>query len=232
MGHTSTRITPSRGLLSFAAVVAAIGVALSASLAQGRVDPGTQQPVAAQLSETTDAKVTGGGTVVVPVGFGGTGVGSFGLNAKRPIGFTNGAAQGRINYDKHAPIADRHVNVPVVYMQAEISATPSPNGTGGRAAVVGQCGGTGSECRAGDQSVVVYVEDKSDSGGGIDIFRIFFCTVSSPDLTGFNGTAAPVGCVGPDGGTLRTGNIQIRPGGGSGGSGQVPTAARAPLRLP
>ena len=123
------------------------------------------------------------------------------------------------------------MNVPVVYMQAEISGTPSPNGTGGRAAVVGQCGGS-AECRSNDASVVVYVEDKSDSGGGIDIFRIFFCVVSSPDLTGFNGTTAPVGCVGPEGGTLRTGNIQIRPGGGSGGSAQVPTAARAPLRLP
>jgi len=231
MGHTSTRTTRRSGPLSFAAVVAAIGVALSAGIAQGRVDPGPQQSMGAQLSESTDAKVTGGGTVVVPVGFG-TGVASFGLNAKRPNGFTNGLAQGRINYDKHAQIADRHVNVPVVYMQAEISGTPSPNGTGGRAVLVGQCGGSGSECRSNDESVVVYVEDKSDSGGGIDIFRIFFCVVSSPDLTGFNGTTAPVGCVGPEGGTLRTGNIQIRPGGGSGGSAQVPTAARAPLRLP
>ena len=232
MGHTSTRTTRTRGPLSFAAVVAVIGVALSAGIAQGRVDPGPQRAMGVQLSETTDAKVTGGGTVIAPVGFGGTAVASFGLNAKRPTGYTNGLAQGRINYDKHAQMADRHVNVPVVYMQAEISATLSPNGTGGRAAIVGQCGGTGSECHLNDQSVVVYVEDKADSGGGIDIFRIFFCAVSQPDLTGFNGTTAPVGCVGPEGGMLRTGNIQIRPGGGSGGSAQVPTAARAPLRLP
>jgi hypothetical protein len=184
-----------------------------------------------QLSETTDAKVTGGGTVSVPAGLG-TAVASFGLNAKRPTGSTNGLAQGRINYDKHAPGSDRHVNVPVTYMQAELSGTPTPNGTGGRAAIVGQCGGTGSECRAGDASVVVYVEDRSDSGGGNDIFRIFYCFVTSPDLTGFNGSTAPEGCFGPDGGTLRTGNIQIRPGGGSGSGPQAPTAARAPLRLP
>jgi hypothetical protein len=215
--------------LSFAAVVAAI-VALTASMAQGRVDPGTQQPTGAQLSETTDAKATGGGTVIAPAAFA-TAVASFGLNAKRPTGFTNGLAQGRINYDKHAQVADRHVNVPVSYMQAEISSTPSPNGTGGRAAIVGQCGGAGSECRVGDQSVLVYVEDRSDSGGGNDIFRIFFCSVVSPDLTAFDGTTAPPGCVGPEGGTLRTGNIQIRPGGGS-ASGLAPTAARAPLRLP
>jgi hypothetical protein len=217
--------------LSFAAVVAAIVVALTTSMAQGRVDPGTQQLMGAQLSETTDAKATGGGTVTVPVGFGGTAVASFGLNAKRPTGFTNGLAQGRINYNKHAQVADRHVNVPVSYMQAEISTTPTPNGTGGRAAVVGQCGGAGSECRAGDQSVVVYVEDRSDSGGGNDIFRIFFCAVASPDLTTFDGTTPPVGCAAPEGGTIRTGNIQIRPG-GTGASGVAPTAARAPLRLP
>lgn len=218
------------GARSFVTIVVAIGVALSAGVAQGRVDPGPQQTTGALLSETTDAKVTGGGTVTVPAGFG-TAVASFGLNAKRPAGFTNGLAQGRINYNKHAQVPDRHVNVPVSYMQAEISATPTPNGTGGRAVLVGQCGGPASECRAGDQSVVVYVEDKADSGGGIDIFRIFFCVIASPDLTGFDGTAPPPGCVGPEGGTLRTGNIQVRPGGGS-GSATAPTAARAPLRLP
>src|SRR2546430_5910977 len=184
-----------------------------------------------RTSVCAEDPVTGGGTVVAPAGFG-TAVASFGLNAKRPTGFTNGLAQGRINYDKHAQAADRHVNVPVVYMQAEISSTPTPNGTGGRAAVVGQCGGTGSVCRSGDQSVVVYVEDKSDSGGGVDIFRIFFCIVASPDLTGFDGVSAPGGCFGPDGGTLRTGNIQIRPGGGSGGSPPSSPAAPTPPPLP
>src|SRR5256885_16429172 len=71
MRHTSMqRMTRARGPLAFAAVVVAIGVALSASVAQGRVDPGPQQAMRTLLSETTDAKVTGGGTVSVQVGFG------------------------------------------------------------------------------------------------------------------------------------------------------------------
>ena len=80
----------------------------------------------AVLSADVAGIVTGGGTVVV------TGVpenvlASFGLNARRPPGFTGGgAATGRINYDKHADVAGRHVNVPVVLMEGEISANPTP----------------------------------------------------------------------------------------------------------
>src|SRR5207249_4795434 len=64
---------------------------------------------------------------------------------------------------------------------------------------------------AGFASVLVYVEDNSDSGAGNDVFRIFFCTLS-PFLPGpsFNGSGAPPSCVGPQGNTLRSGNIQVR----------------------
>jgi hypothetical protein len=58
---------------------------------------------------------------------------------------------------------------------------------------------------------VVYAEDNSDQGAGSDVFKIFFCT-GLPQLppSNFNGTSL-AGCDGPEGGTLRTGNIQIRP---------------------
>jgi hypothetical protein len=202
-----------------AAAIVAIGATLSSGVAQGRVDPSSAGATRTQISPDTDGRVTGGGTVVVQVNV----VASFGINGKRPTGFTGGAAVGRINYDKHAPGTGRHVNVPVVFMSVELSATPSTNGTGGKAQLVGDCNAPGSECPAGFQSVLVYVEDNSDTGGG-DKFEISYCpgqaSVSSP------------GCVGLEGGTIRTGNIQIRPSGGTGSSGSVPTAFRAPIRLP
>src|SRR5712691_9986051 len=84
--------------LSIAAAIAiSLGAALSAGTVQGRVAP-TSARSAVVLSEAIDAKVTGGGTVVATPGFS-TAVASFGLNAKLPPGFTNGAATGRINYD-------------------------------------------------------------------------------------------------------------------------------------
>ena len=71
----------------------------------------------------------------------------------------------------------------------------------------------------------------SHSGANSDVFRIFFC-VTAPGLpANFNGSSAPAGCTGPEGNTLRTGNIQVRQT-ITGGSASVLTAARAPLRLP
>jgi hypothetical protein len=108
-------------------------------------------------------------------------------------------------------------------MQATSNPLP-PNGTGGSATLAGDCG---TECPPGSQSVLVYVEDNSDSGAGSDVFRIFFCsgpaTLPPP---AFNGLSAPSGCDGPEGGNLRTGNIQVRGDGGQLGE-QMATAAAA-----
>src|SRR5438132_13262855 len=108
------------------------------------------------------AAVTGGGTVLAAPTFPNT-VASFGLNAR---GSTVGSATGRIDYNRHRKGAGNHVNVPVVLLEAESSSTTTPNGTGGKAALVGDCGDcdfcgscgtTGAECPPGIQSVVVYV---------------------------------------------------------------------------
>jgi len=229
------RRSHTRAVLSVAAIsVLCLGAALGGDVANGRI-PSSGQPSAALMSPDAPAAVTGGGTVVVPAGFGANAVGSFGLNAKRPPGFTGGGtATGRINYDKHAQSSNgRHTNVPVLFMQAETTSTP-PNGTGGKATLSGNCGVPTSECPTGTVSVLVYVEDNSDAGGGVDIFRIFFCTIGAflPDPTTFDPTMAPNGCQGPEGGLLRSGNIQVRASGPSGSAGTAPTAARVPLRLP
>jgi hypothetical protein len=175
------------------------------------------------LPTDTVGIATGGGTVAV-----GTIVASFGLNAKRPANFTGGgAAVGRINFDKHANIVGgHHVNVPVTFMSIILTTTPTPNGTGGSAQIVGDCQATGAECPSSTpafKSVLVYVEDNSDSGAGTDVFQISYCTDPA--------TAIPTSCPMIDGGTIRTGNIQIRPSsGGSGGS--APVAPLAQRRLP
>jgi hypothetical protein len=225
------RITRWRTLCSIAAVVVvAVGAAISSSDAQGRVDPLAQQPTGTQLSSDTVGLVTGGGTVTV-VGVPNI-LASFGINGKRPPGFTppgtNGAATGRINYDKHAQIASRHVNVPVTFMQVELSTTPSPNGTGGRAQLVGDCTQPGVECPANTppfQSVVVYVEDNSDKANTSDVFQISFCTDAA------SASPSSLTCGAAEGGAIRTGQIQIRPSAG-GGAPVVPTAANAPRLRP
>jgi hypothetical protein len=219
-----------RVLASIAAAAAlCAGAVTSASVAQGRVDPGAQQPASSVLSADTIAIVTGGGTVVV------TGVpnvvASFGINGKRPAGFVQngqGLAQGRISYNKHAQVAGRHVNVPVTFMNVELSATPTPNGTGGKAQLIGDCTAPGAECPSSVpafQSVLVYVEDNADSGAGNDVFQISFCTGAA---SASPGTA---NCGLAEGGVLRTGNIQVRAR-VAGSSPTAPTAARAPLRVP
>jgi hypothetical protein len=197
---------------SFALVAVLLGASLSMDVAQGRVDPAVNAVGPAQQSADTVSKATGGGTVFANPGVDNT-VSSFGLNARRPVGFVSGGlAEGRINYDRHRGGTGRHVNVPVIYMQSSNTTPPSPNGTGGSASIIGDCTVSGSTCPPGDLQAVVYVEDNSDSGANVDVFRIFFCsaaqTVPLPDLSGPNPDLG--GCTGPEGGTLRTGNIQVR----------------------
>jgi len=215
------RFTRMRAILPLA-----VALALIASLAVPI--PAQAMPAGSPNALPTDTVgvATGGGTVAV----GGI-VSSFGLNAKRPANFTGGgAAVGRINFDKHANIlAGHHVNVPVTFMSIVLTTSPTPNGTGGNAQIVGDCQASGAECPSNSpgpafKSVLVYVEDNSDSGAGVDIFQISYCTDPA--------TAIPLTCPGgTDGGTLRTGNIQIRPNSG-GPSGSAPTAPLALRRLP
>jgi hypothetical protein len=212
-----------------AAVVVAAAATLSGSVAQGRVDPSTEQRAATQLSLDTIAIATGGGTIESDP----TTIASFGLNGKRPAGFnppgTNGAAQGRINYDKHAQIpGGRHVNAPVTFMTAEIANPQTGNQTGGKAELIGDCQAPGAECPSsppGIKSVLVHVEDNSDSGAGMDVFRILYCTTTASQ------TVISPACVPDADMLLRTGNIQIRTN-VSGSGGNAPTSARAPIRLP
>jgi hypothetical protein len=211
-----------------AALIVLIGTLLPSTIASGRVDPSTGGQVPSALNPDVLGTVNGGGTVTVistPINV----VASFGINARRPAGFVSGSggvAEGRISYDKHGNTDRRHVNVPVAFMQVELSVTPTQNGTGGRAQLQGDCNAPATECPTGFQSVLVYVEDNSDTGQA-DVFEIQYCLGAK---TPFPST--PTGCSTPfEGGQIRTGNIQIRPQGAS-GSAQVPTAARAPLRLP
>jgi hypothetical protein len=205
MADPVTHIARSRASLSVVLVAAlTLGVALPTGIALARVDQGAQLANPGQQSQDIVAKATGGGTVTVPVNV----VASFGFNGKRPPGFESGGfAEGRINYDRHATTpGGRHVNVPVTLMQAEII------GNGGRATLSGDCGGVGGECSNSASSVIVYVEDNAEPGTN-DKFKIFFCEtppfLPPPD---FNGTTPPVGCsLGVEGGTLRSGNIQVRP---------------------
>lgn len=189
-----------------ALLVLALIVGATHGIAVAHVDPLAAQTSVAQMSPDTVAKVSGGGTVLIAAV-----VASFGVNAKRPSGGASGEAQGRINYNKHANVASRHVNVPVTLMAAETTPAP-PNQTGGKATLVGPCGGGGvDECPPTADFVLVYVEDNGDSGANIDVFRIFYCigTPALPD--GFDGTTPPIGCDPPEGDLLRSGNIQIRP---------------------
>jgi hypothetical protein len=224
------RITRWRMLGAFAAVaIVAAAATLSGSVAQGRVVSGVGGTTTTQLLADTIAIATGGGTVEPNP----TTIASFGVNGKRPPGFVQngtGTAQGRINYDVHAQMQGRHVNVPVTFMNAEIASPQTGNQTGGRAQLIGDCSGPGAECPSsppGIQSVLVYVEDNSDSGADSDKFQISYCT-SPASVVVTGGGLCPV--IGPLL-FLRTGNIQIRTN-VSGSGGNAPTSARAPIRLP
>jgi hypothetical protein len=230
MRYVSPHISRTRAILSIgAALTLALAVALAPGVAEGRVDPIAQTSPSAATNPDVVAIVTGGGTVTVtvPVSL----VASFGINGKRPTDFVQngtGTAIGRINYSKHAQVDGRHVNVPVRFMLVELSVNPSPNGTGGRAQLIGDCSATGAECpqtAPATASVLVEVEDNSDMGATNDVFRISFC-VNPPSAN-----VAALGCGAAEGGPIRSGNIQIRAN-VSGSSGVAPTAARAPLRVP
>jgi hypothetical protein len=206
------RIARSRALPAIAVLALCAGVALSGGVAQSA---GSQSP-------DTTAKATGGGTVLAAPTYTTT-IASFGLNARRPQGFiSGGAALGRVNYNRHRNSLGRHVNAPVTQMQA----FDGGGQTGGSATIIADCTAP-AECPAGFSFVLVYVEDNSDSGAGSDIFRIFNCTgFANLPGSGFNGTTPPAGCDPFEGGTLRTGNIQVRGDAGLLGE-QISTAAAA-----
>jgi len=218
------RIARSRAASFIAILAVLMSITLSGSLAQGRVDPfaaGTSN----DLSGDTVAKITGGGTVLAAPLYPNT-VATFGVNARRPAGFiSGGAATGRISYDRHRDTTARHINVPVLIMEAVITNPQTSNGTGGDASLVGDCTAVGATCPSGDQSVVVYLEDNSDSGANSDVFKILFCSTpaAAPPPT-FNGGPL-TGCDAPEGGTLRSGNIQVHS--TAGVLGEVTTTAAA-----
>jgi hypothetical protein len=201
----SDRIRRSRTASSLAIIVIAVGVALSSGAAQARIAINDAAPTASALSSDVIAKVTGGGTVVIPT----NAVASFGINARRPVGFVPGSgpsAEGRINYSRHKGTSGRHVNVPVVFMQATSTPQP-PNNTGGEALLVGDC--EPGTCPTGN-SAIVYVKDVATPGTGQDTFQIYFCD-APPGIPGIFVPGQPIeNCEGPEGGLLRSGNIQIR----------------------
>jgi hypothetical protein len=220
----------SRSRLHAPPFVAAAGVALalivSTSIAYGRIAPTTSVIEPAVQSDDTVSKATGGGTVLAYPGVNNT-VSSFGLNARRPVGFVEGGlAEGRVNYDRHRGGTGRHVNAPVIYMESSNTTPPSPNGTGGSASIIADCTVGGSTCPPGDLQAVVYVEDNSDSGANSDVFKIFFCSLEQPvplpDLSQPNPDLP--GCAGPEGDTLRSGNIQVRPSAGITGEAMATSA--------
>jgi hypothetical protein len=199
-------IRRSRTLSSLAVLIVMAGIALSSGAAQGRVDVLQGGPASA-MSEDTTAKATGGGTVVANPSYPNT-IGSFGLNARRPAVPSAGTAEGRIDYVRHKNMADRHVNVPVVYMQAGVTPQP-PNMTGGDALLIGDC--AGATCPTGAGSVIVYVKDVTDSGANQDIFQIYFCGGGpTPPPSNYTPGDNIDGCSVAEGGPLRSGNIQVR----------------------
>jgi hypothetical protein len=214
--HQST----SRAFSILAALLVVVSVELAGGPVQARVDLARSTMTSVlTLDASAIAKATGGGTILAKPLYPTT-VASFGFNARRPVGFTgNGAAEGRINYDRHKNMSNRHVNAPVVYMEAAPTPMP-PNNTGGDAVFSADCTGQSgaAECPAMTQagfavrSVLVYVKDVNDSGAGSDIFNIYFCSVDAGPPSGFVPGGTVTDCDGPEGApdTLRSGNIQVR----------------------
>jgi hypothetical protein len=197
----------SRALATAVTVAITMGLVISGTAAQAKVDPANGGPQRTLLSEDAVAKINGGGTVLAKQAYPTT-VASFGVNARRPSGFVSGgAAQGRINYDRHINMSDRHVNAPVSYMQASPTPQP-PNQTGGEALLLADC--TNATCPSGTTFVIVYVKDVTDPGAGQDMFNIYFCSGPFQPPTGFVPGAMITGCNGPEGDALRSGNIQVR----------------------
>ena len=216
------RIARSRLASTIAVIALCVGLVLSGSVAQGRVTSLIGSNIASSQSPDTTAKVTGGGTVLAAPTYATT-IASFGLNARRPPGFSGGAtAVGRINYNRHRNSVGRHVNAPISQMQA----FDGSGQTGGSASMIADCTPPG-ECPPSTSYILVYVEDNSDSGAGSDEFRIFDCTgFAILPGAGFTGTPPPPGCDAGEGGVLRTGNIQVRGDAGVLGE-QISTAAAA-----
>ena len=222
-----------RVLQSFVAVaVILVSAVVTTNIAQARLDPALSTMAPTQQSEDTISKATGGGTVLAYPSPSTT-VSSFGVNARRPVGYAGGTglAEGRVNYDRHKGGTGRHVNAPVIYMQSENTTPPGPNGTGGSASIIADCTVGGATCPPGDLQAIVYLEDNSDSGANSDVFQIFFCNtvqvVPLPDLSQPNPDLP--GCVGPEGGLLRTGNIQVRAQGGISGESMATAAGAGPF---
>jgi hypothetical protein len=197
----------SRTALAIAALVV-MSLVLPSDITASRANAATTSSATATQDSQTWIKVTGAGTVFVtpPAGI----VASFSVKARRPAAFPNGEAHGRIHYVKHANVPNRKVNAPVTFMQAESTPRPPENDRGGKATLVGDCHQPGAECPSQTDYVLVYVEDNSDRGKNNDVFEIFYCS-GTPGLPGatFPGTV-PFLCSGPEGGPLRSGNIQIR----------------------
>ncbi|HVD93329.1 MAG TPA: hypothetical protein VNC21_13630, partial [Vicinamibacterales bacterium] len=172
------RIKRSRTLSSLAILAITFSLASSAGVAQARVAQETASRTSSALIQDVVAKATGGGTVVASAGPTPNAVASFGLNARRPVGFVPGtgdsSAQGRVNYDRHSNSTGRHVNAPVAFMDASPTPMP-PNNTGGAALLVADCTGASgpAECPQSRNSAIVYVEDNADSGKGLDKFFIY-----------------------------------------------------------
>ena len=216
------RIARSRVTSTVAVLGLCAAIAVSGGVAQGRVNSLMGSNLVSSQSQDTTAKVTGGGTVLAWPTYPTT-IASFGLNARRAPGYTGGpAAVGRVSYDRHRNSTGRHVNAPVTFMQA----FKGSGQTGGSATIAADCTPP-AECPPLTTYVLVYVEDNSDSGAGSDVFRIFDCsgTIGLPGPT-FNGTTPPAECDPFEGGTLRTGNIQVRGDAGVLGE-QISTAAAA-----
>jgi hypothetical protein len=191
--------TVSRGLFAVI-LIAAFARAAGASMAA--------------ISLTALGAVSGGGTVTNPT----CGDASFGLNSVRPSSFPNGQALGRIDYQRIGDCPNAHVNVPVISKSVTVSTTPTPNGTGGEAALIGDCGAIDTTCPSAPGGrttthVLVFTRDTADDGAGMDQFRILFlsCTATPVAPTEFG--QIPSGCVeslGAEGGLLTTGNLQVR----------------------
>lgn len=165
------------------------------------------------ISPTAQGVATGGGTITNPCGDA-----SFGLNSVRPSSFPNGQALGRIDYQRIGDCPNAHVNVPVILKSVTVSTTPTPNGTGGEAALLGDCGAAETACPSPPDGpstthVLVFTSDVADDGARQDQFRILFLSCTGTPLPPTTFGQVPDGCVeslGAEGGLLTTGNIQVR----------------------
>jgi hypothetical protein len=168
------------------------------------------------ISSTAQGVVSGGGTVTNTCGDA-----SFGLNSVRPSSFPNGQALGRINYERLGSCPNAHVNVPVVLKAVTVSTTPSPNGTGGDAAIIGNCAPVDANtlCPSAPSGsppvthVMVVTRDVADDGAGQDLLQIVFLNCTGAPVPPSTLGATPSNCtetLPSEGGLITTGNVQVR----------------------